>query len=588
MRKEITKLRSAMKKHGIDAYIVPTGDFHGSEYIHDYFKSRAFLSGFTGSAGTLVVTHSDALLWTDGRYFLQGEMQLKGSGITLMKDGLPNVPSIADFLSSLLGKGQTLGFDGKVMPYAAGLLYETISLKSGFNIDYSLDLLSEIWEDRPALTASPLWELPLEYAGKIFDQKLSEIRSFIKEKNATHLLLCSLEENAWLYNLRGSDVLYTPVFLGFTMISEKSVTLYAFESAFENVSLPEGVTLKPYMTENRLTVSDDILALSKDAVIALDPASCSYSIWQSAETKTAVPCDSPASLLKSVKNDSEIRATEKAHIDDGAAVLKFIYWLKNTIGKMPLTEISASDYLKSKRSEISDFVELSFDTISGYAQNGAIIHYSASEDSNAQLMPSGFLLVDSGGQYMRGTTDITRTIALGPLTDKMKKCYTAVLKSNIDLAMQVFDSQTPASDLDKIARKAVNDIGYDYNHGTGHGVGHVLCVHEGPNTINKRNNKPTISPSTITTDEPGIYIEGEFGIRLENELLCETCIDNPDKYCFRPLTLCPFERSAIIKEMLTDEELDYLNSYHRKVYETLSPLLNEKEKEFLRAETMPL
>ncbi len=588
MRKEISEIREIMSKNSCDAYIIPTSDFHGSEYVNDYFEFRRYASGFTGSAGTLLITEKEADLWTDGRYFLQAAEELKNSGITLQKMGMPETLSLTDYIKRVLKKGQTLAFDGRTMPFADGKDIAAAAEESDLILKTDLDIATLVWHDRPELKSSKIFELPASSCGKSHEEKLAELRKAMKAEDATHIVICRLEENAWLYNLRASDIGGTPVFFSYSLISHDSEVLYAFPDAFKESVLPEGVTLKPYIEGDKLAIFEDLAKLPADASVLIDPATCSYALYDAIKKVCDVKLKtSPLAYMKSVKNEKEIESTRLTHIDDGLAVTKFIHYLKNNAKTGTLTEISASDYLLSLRKEAKDFLEESFDTISGYGPNGAIIHYSATPETNAAIKPEGFLLVDSGGQYLRGTTDITRTISVGPLTEKMKKCYTAVLKANLQLAMTKFTKDTPGTELDEIARKPIREIGYDYNHGTGHGVGHVLCVHEGPNVINLRKKTSDIVSGTITTDEPGIYIEGEFGIRLENELLCKK-FDNEGTLCFEPLTLCPFDRDAIIKEMLTEQELEYLNDYHKIVYDTLAPLLNVEEKEFLYKETAKL
>lgn len=583
MKKELIALREAMKKHSVDVFVVPTNDFHGSEYINDYFKTRRFVSCFTGSAGTLVVTADDAELWTDGRYFLQAGRQLEGSGIGLMKAGEPGVPKITEYISGKLKelpRGSVLGFDGRVMSYEQAREYEETASAEGAEVVYDLDLVGEVWKDRPALSGNRIWQLPAESCGKTYDEKIERVRGAMAGRAEYHLIT-GLEENAWLYNLRGSDVAMTPVFFSFTLITPDDVRLYVFDDVLEPALVPAGVTVRNYFDLSR-----DLAALQGPANLLADLGSVSYSLIKS------VPGDvkiveglSPATCFKAVKNPVEIASTKKAHVGDGVAMVKFIHWLKTHVGREEMTEISVADHLRELRAAQKGFIDLSFDTIAGYMDDGAIIHYSATPETNKALAPEGFLLVDSGGQYLSGTTDITRTIALGPLTDKMKKYYTAVLRGHIDLTLAEFEKGTSGKPLDLIARAPLAELGLDYNHGTGHGVGHVLSVHEGPQTISRRDTGYPMEAGMITSDEPGVYIENEFGVRIENENLC---VEKDGKLGFEPITLCPYEPEAIVTEMLTDDELSYLNGYHRRVYEVLAPHLTEEEKEWLRRETEPL
>ncbi len=584
MRKELTSLRNMMKEKYIDVYIVPTNDFHGSEYINDFFKARSFVSGFTGSAGTLIVTLDDARLWTDGRYFLQADIELKSSGIYLMKDGEPSVDTISEYLEKTLQNGMRLGFDGRVISCALGQEYEKIALKKGAIVSANNDLVGEIWEDRPLLKGSKLWKLPESSYGIAFEDKLKEIRSQMRKKGADYLLITSLEENAWLYNLRGNDVEHTPVFFAFTLITENDIKLYIFDTDENKAIIPDEVTVLNYFD-----IYKDISSIDDSSAISANLSSASYSLINSIPDGCKVLNEpSPIVMLKAVKNDTEIAATKKAHINDGVAMVNFLYAIKNNLSDFD-DELAASDYLASLRAKQKGFLDLSFDTICGYMDNGAIIHYSATPESSKTLAPKGFLLVDSGGQYINGTTDITRTIALGPLSDKMKQYYTAVLRAHIDLAKTKFKKGTTGIDLDKITRAPIHELGLNYNHGTGHGVGHVLAVHEGPQNISEKKGFQEFAAGMITSDEPGIYIAGEFGIRIENELLCIQCDPSDDfDMQFDNITICPYEREAIIVESLTPEELEYLNSYHKRTYELLSPFLPEHIKEWLKEITAPL
>lgn len=559
MKQELIALRKKMQDQGIDIYMIPTTDFHGSEYVNDYFKCRRFVSGFTGSAGTLVVTADWAGLWTDGRYFLQAAAELADSGIELMKMGEPDVPTVEEFINSTPG---TLGFDGRVVDYT----FLTLLSKPAASISYNMDLVGEIWADRPQIQPSEIYALSEEITGERAESKLARVRRAMAEKGADYHLIPNLEEIAWLYNLRGADVENTPVFFAFVLITPDEDLLYTMDKGnyldiFEDLAkLPAGKIL---LDESRASVSL-IKALPKDVEI--------------------INSADPAELMKAIKNPAEIAATKHAHRKDGAAMAEFICWLKGTMAKdETLTEIAASDYLESCRRAKEGCFDLSFDTISGYMDNGAIVHYSATPETNKVLEPRGLLLVDSGGQYTDGTTDITRTIALGQLSDAMKEHYTLVLKSHIQLEMARFARGTTGAQLDVIARRPLRDAGLDFNHGTGHGVGHLLSVHEGPNTISPRGKNSLILPGMITTDEPGLYFEGEYGIRLENELLC---LEEKDgTLYFEPITFCPFEREAILPEMLTEEELAWLNKYHQEVFDRISPLVAEPVKAWLKEAT---
>ena len=565
MRKQTLDLRNKMVKHNIDAYLIQTNDFHGSEYMNDYFKCREFISGFTGSAGTMIVTMDEACLWTDGRYFLQAAAQLDGSGITLMKSGEPEVPTIAEYLRQTLTAEQTLGFDGRVTSISP-------EIAAICNLSSEHDLVGGIWPDRPAIKPSRIYHLDESVTGKSAESKLGTLRTFMQQKSYDYFLTTNLEEIAWLYNLRGNDIPHTPVFFAFLLITPEEDRLYVLNSNYTDRRT------YPYTQffEDLKTLPAGKLLLKRDEV--------NYTVLQSIPDHVEVVSQtSPLALMKCRKNEIEIACTKNAHVKDGAAMAEFLFWLKSNIGKTEITEISASDYLEKCRCMQVGCFDLSFDTISGYAENGAIIHYSATPETDKTLKPEGFLLVDSGGQYMDGTTDITRTIALGPLTDEMKKHYTAVLKGHIALATARFSKGTTGADLDRLARKPVNDIGLNYNHGTGHGVGHILSCHEGPQTISPRGAGVPILPRMICSNEPGIYIEGSHGIRLENEILCIEAAD--EMYEFETITFCPFDRDAIIKENLTENELNWLNEYHFQVYERISPLVSEDTKKWLKQAT---
>lgn len=569
MKEELLVLRREMGKRGIDAYLVPTTDFHGSEYVNDYFKCRKYVSGFTGSAGTLLVTNDFAGLWTDGRYFLQAEKQLAGSGISLMKINQPGVLSIREYLAENLKPESVVAFDGRVVDADFGK-----SLETDYNIKFDLDLVGEIWKERPALHGNEIYELPLEAVGETAESKLKRLRLAMEEKGADYHIITGLEEIAWLYNLRGSDVSHTPVFFAFSIISRDEDRLYTL---YPIAKVLEGRESLPYFQ-----FFEDIKGLKKGSLL-LDTKKASYTLVKSLPEDVEIISDvDPVEAMKAVKNQTELRCTQNAHIKDGTAMVQFIFWLKSNVGKAAISEISAADKLETLRRQQTGCFDLSFDTISGYMENGAIVHYTPTPDTDRQLRPEGLLLVDSGGQYEDGTTDITRTIALGPLTDEMREDYTTVLKSNLELSMAVFEKGITGSQLDQIARNPLRAKGLDFNHGTGHGVGHILSVHEGPNRISPTGGDWPILPGMITTDEPGVYKEGAYGIRLENELVC---VEKDGSLAFEPITLCPFDRDAILPEMLSEEERKYLNAYHEKVYRVLESRLETEVRSWLREQT---
>ena len=596
MREQLTALRKAMRENGIGAWIVPTTDFHGSEYVNDYFKCRAYLSGFTGSAGTLAVTPDAAALWTDGRYFLQAEAQLAGSGIELMREGTAGVPTLIEWLQSCLPQddaARTVGFDGRIVDLKLGR-----QLAEHFPLRWDLDLSGRVWMQRPQLTASRLSALPQEVTGESAVSKLGRIRRAMQEQGADYHLITSLEEIAWIWNLRARDVTHTPVFYAFLLLTPQETRVYLLNESKEAAELfrADGETLRilPYFA-----IFEDLKELPPGRLL-LDESRVSYGMAASiAKEIEKLAGPDPAMQMKAIKNETEIAATRRAHVQDGAAMVRFLYWLKQRLQTVqagsdekgtqlgaecaPLTEISAAAQLEQERRRAGAY-DLSFDTIAGYGPHGAIVHYGSTPE------PEGFFLVDSGGQYPNGTTDITRTIALGPLTEKMKHCYTAVLRSHIALATAVFDETTTGADLDQMTRGLMQAQGLDYLHGTGHGVGHMLSVHEGPNTISPRGKDSHILPGMITSNEPGVYLTGEFGIRLENEILCREQAADADgrRFFFETITFCPFEREAILTEELTNAEHCWLNDYHRQVYETLAPLLEPEVRNWLAEQTAPL
>lgn len=608
IRSRISKLRDEMKKAGIDAYLVPSDDDHASEYVNDHFKCREWITGFTGSAGTALITADEAFLWTDGRYFLQAEIELRGTGVTLMKMNEPGVPTIKAFISDLAaaaaaaagentGDGTfTLGFDGNTMTAEAG---EDLEKDCPVRIAYSKDLIGELWEDRPALEPSDIWEFPLKSCGKSFEEKLSDVRFDMAAKGADVLLLCDLMETAWLFNLRADDVLHTPVFYSYAIITADKCCLFTLPGAvsekLEQSLESRGITLMDYHD----TAGTLQLFTGNGETLWADKSKTSYALikW----THDIIDEPTPIEMMKAVKNEAEIAATEHAHLKDGVAETKFIYWLKQKAAELAetgkvtpedpgvtsdgkLTELSCSDKLAALRHDQDECFDLSFPSIAGYMSNGAIIHYEPTPESDTEIKAEGVFLIDSGGQYIDGTTDITRTIAVGPLSDKIKEYYTLVLKGHIDLAMAEFPRGTTGIELDKAARKPLQDRGLDYNHGTGHGVGHVLSVHEGPNYISYRSNGgQALVPGMITSDEPGIYIEGEFGIRIESEILCVE--KDKDTLGFKVITLVPLDRDAILTELLTEKERSWLNDYHERVYNSVSPFLTAEEAEWLKKET---
>lgn len=591
IQKRLEALRSEMKKRGITVYVVPTSDFHQSEYVGEYFKARKYMTGFTGSAGTAVITMKEAGLWTDGRYFIQAAAQLEGSGVTLFRMGEEGVPKVEEYVEEQLEKGGCIGFDGRVMDAKAGKKYAEIAEKKEGSLYVTEDLVDIIWTERPSLPAHKVWILEQEYAGMSTEEKLSQVREQMKQEGADVHILASLYDIAWLLNLRGDDIDHVPVFLSFVAVEEKKTTLFINQEILED-------KVKKYLKDNQIQVEDyeKIYAYAenlKDHKVLMSLEEVNYRIAENVQKHSQiVDAPNPSLLLKSIKNETELENTRIAHLKDAVAVTKFMYWLKTNIGKKEITEISASDYLEELRKEQEHFLDVSFDTICAYGANAAMMHYSASEESNAVLKPEGFLLVDSGGHYLEGTTDITRTFALGELSYEQKKHFTAVCRSNLNLANAKFLYGCSGINLDILARGPLWDMGIDYRCGTGHGVGHILNVHEGPNgfrwkIVQERNDSGKLEAGMITTDEPGVYLEGAYGIRLENELICVK--DEKNEYGqfmkFENITYVPMDLDAILPEEMTFREKQELNEYHQMVYEKISPYLNEEERIWLKEYT---
>lgn len=591
IQERLAALREEMKKRNIAIYVVPTADFHESEYVGSYFKARKFITGFTGSAGTAVITLTEAGLWTDGRYFVQAAKQLEGTTVTLYKMGMEGVPRVNEYIENTLAEGECLGFDGRVVNGGWGKELEEIVAKKHGSLYVDEDLIDLIWKDRPAMSAEPVRILDMAYTGKSTKEKLADVRAVMKEKGAQLHLMSSLYDIAWLLNVRGNDISYVPVVLSFLALSEDSCTWFVQEQILTE-------ELKAYLTENGITTQpyesfyDYVKNIHVDKVL-MNKQVANYRICNNIPASVEVLDEKdPTERMKAIKNETEVRNTRNAHVKDAVAMCRFMYWLKKNVGKIPMTEISVSDYLQQLRAEQEGFLDLSFDTICGYADHGAIVHYSATPESDVPLKPEGLLLVDSGGHYLEGTTDITRTFVLGPITDEMKADFTRVCRSNMNLANVRFLHGCTGINLDVIAREPFWEANLDYNHGTGHGVGYILNVHEGPNAFRwqksaGRSEDSVLEEGMITTDEPGIYIEGKYGIRLENELLC--CKGEKNEYgqfmYFENITYVPFDLDAIDPEQMTSVERSRLNEYHAKVYEVVSPYLEGEEKAWLKEAT---
>ncbi len=583
----LEKLRNAMKMEKVDCCLIPTSDYHDSEYVSDFFAVRRYFSGFTGSAGTLVVAESEAALFTDGRYFIQAAKELEGTEIQLMKMGEPEVPTLKEYLEKVLQDGQTLGFDGRVIPAKEAEDYEKILQKKQGRIVWDMDPAEGIWEDRPHLPGNPVYILDECYSGESVEKKIERVRSQMKEKGADVHILTTLDDIAWLFNLRGSDVDSCPVFLPYAGIRMDGVLLFADKSEVDLYLKENKVTLRPYRD-----IYDYVSGLHGEKLL-VNRGRMNYRLYKSlAEDMVVIDEANPTAMMKAVKNPTEIENLRKAHLKDAVAVTRFMFWLKDNVGKIPMTEISAEEYLEQLRREQTNFIEPSFRTICAYGANGAIIHYSAQEESCAQIMPKGLLMVDSGGHYSEGSTDITRTFVLGPVTAEMKYHFTLVLRSMLRLANTRFLYGCRGANLDIRAREVFWEQGLDFKHGTGHGVGYLLNVHEGPNSfhwkiVDNKPNSAVLEEGMVTTDEPGIYIEGSHGIRLENELLCRKGEKNEfgQFMCFENLTWVPIDLDGVAIDQLTAEERNWLNDYHRQVCEKLTPYFEGKELAWLEEAT---
>ena len=592
VKQRIENIRDLMKEKNIYAYIVPSSDYHQSEYVGDYFKSREFMSGFTGSAGTLIISMDEAGLWTDGRYFIQAENELKDSGIKLFKMGEEGVPTIEEYLLEKLPKNSTLGFDGRVMSVKEGQSLANKLAFKGINIEYKYDLVNDIWEDRCSLPTEKAFLLGIEYSGESFSDKLSRIRAVMKAKKATTHILASLDDIAWLFNIRGRDVKSNPVVLSYAVISIDSVYLFIDKNKIgKDIRAElskENVQIKGYEE-----VYEFIKKIEENEVVLIDTSKVNYAIYSNIPSNVQkIEERNPSILFKSIKNEIELKNIRNSHIKDGVAFTKFMYWLKNNIGKIEITEISATQKLEEFRREQDKFIEPSFSTIAAYKDHAAMMHYSATEESNYKLEPRDLFLVDSGGQYFDGTTDITRTIALGPIPENVRKDFTNVVRGMIRLSKAKFLYGCRGYNLDILARGPLWEEGIDYKCGTGHGIGFVLNVHEGPNGFRWKvrediDDSCILEEGMVTTNEPGVYVENSHGIRIENEIVVRKAEKNEygQFMDFEVITFAPIDLDAIDESLILKDEKVYLNNYHKQVYDKISPYLNEEEKQWLKTYT---
>ena len=583
-------LREVMQREHLSAFIFPSTDPHQGEYVPDHWKGREFISGFNGSAGTAVVTMNSAALWTDSRYFLAAEEQLRGTEFQLMKLKIEGTPTMAEWIGKECGPGAEVAVDGSCS--SANSVKELIAdlrKQGGITLRTNLDPLAQIWRNRPPIPENPVEIYPLEYAGESAHDKIARIRQALREKHADGMLMAALDDIAWTLNLRGSDVHCNPVFVSYLLIAPNDVTLYINKVKLlpqvEAYLKAEGVGVAPY--EEVRKGLKDYFAYN----ILLDPNEVNYTLYKSV-TREIVEEESPVKRMKTVKNEREIAGFKSAMLKDGISMVKFLKWLQSQLSTVnsPLSEISVSDKLTALRAEQPLYRDISFDTIAGYQEHGAIVHYEATPETDVVLKPEGLLLLDSGAQYLDGTTDITRTIALGPVTDEMKRIYTLVLKGHIQIELCKFPSGASGTQIDVLARQALWREGLNYLHGTGHGVGSYLNVHEGPHQIRMEWKPAPLVEGMTVTDEPGIYLAGKFGIRIENTLLVVPYMETEfGKFLqFESLTLCPIDKTPVIIEMLTPEEIGWLNEYHQTVFNKLSPFLDAGETVWLREACAPL
>ena len=603
IRDRLDALRKLMKERGMDAYMIPTADFHESEYVGEHFKCREYMTGFTGSAGTALITMDEACLWVDGRYYVQAAAQLKDSTVTMMKMGQEGVPSLRAYLEDKMPEGGCLGFDGRVVNAAEGLALEEMLRERGARISYGEDLAGMIWQERPELSAEPAWVLDERYAGKSALDKIADVREAMEKVHASVHVLTSLYDIAWLLNIRGNDILYNPVVLSYALVTMDQLYLFVNSSVLEGKAYPyledaKGISVREYLERTGVTVMPydgvyDMVEGLKNEKVLLEKCRINYAVYRLIDgSNKVIDRMNPTASMKAVKNDVEIENEKRAHIKDGVAMTKFIYWLKKNTGRIPMDEISVSDYLGKLRMDQEGCIGLSFATISAYGAHGAMCHYSATPESSIPLEPRGLYLIDSGGQYYEGTTDITRTIAMGPVTDEEKEHFTLVLMSMLRLGDVKFLHGCRGLSLDYAAREPLWRRGLNYEHGTGHGVSYLSSVHERPNGIRfkmvpERQDNAVMEAGMITSDEPGVYIEGSHGIRTENLVLCVE--DEKNEYGqflrFEYLTYVPIDLEVIDREIMSERDVELLNRYHEQVYEKISPYLDEDERVWLAEAT---
>lgn len=588
----ISKLRALMAEKGMDAYIIPSADNHQSEYVGEHFKARAFMTGFTGSAGTAVVTKDKAGLWTDGRYFIQAELQLEGTGVELFRMGNPGVPAVTEFLEAEMPRDGKLGFDGRLIGLQEGEDYIKKLSHKNVAVEYAYDLVDNVWQDRPDLSEEPVFLLHEKYSGESRASKLNRVREVMKEAGASRHVLTTLDDTAWLLNIRGNDVMYSPLVLCYAVVEMDRVCLFLEEgkldSEVKDALAKDGIELKPYNE-----IYEYVKGFKADDAVMIDPVRINYALYKNIPAHTRkIEKENPAILFKAVKNPVELANIEHAHIKDGVAFTKLMYWLKTNIGKTRITEISAAEKLEEFRKQQEGYLWQSFAPICAFKDHAAIVHYSATPESDAELEEGHFVLMDTGGNYYEGSTDITRTVALGEVSQELKRHFTTVARGMMNLARAKFLYGCKGYNLDILAREPFWSLDMDFKHGTGHGVGYLLNIHEGPAGFRwyimaGRNETHNLEEGMVITDEPGIYIAGSHGIRLENELIVRkgTLNESGQFMHFDAVTFAPIDLDAIEEEDLNRDEKLYLNSYHKLVYEKLADQLTREEREWLKKYT---
>lgn len=590
IQERLLRLRKQMKENGIDFYIVPTADFHQTEYVGEYFKARKYITNFSGSAGTAVVTADEARLWVDGRYFIQAEEQLAGTTVEMMKMNEPGVPTLNEYLADTLGKGGSIGFDGRVVAMGDGLAYEKIAAEKDGRIVYDCDLVGMIWEDRPALSEEPAWILEQKYAGETAAGKLARIREYMRENGATVHVLTSLDDICWTLNMRGNDIEFFPLVLSYAIITMDRMHLYINENKLDEEMKAQfagdGVILHPYND-----IYEDVKKIAKEESVLVDPVRLNYALYSNlpGEVKK-IEQRNPEVLFKAVKNPVEIANIREAQLKDSVAHVRFMKWLKENVGKTTITEMSAAEKLDEFRMEMGNFIRPSFEPIASYGEHCALMHYTSTPETDVELKEGNVFLTDTGAGFYEGSTDITRTYALGEIPEVMKEHFTLTLMGNLGLANARFLYGCTGLNLDLMARKPLWDRGLDFKCGTGHGMGYLLSIHESPAGFRWRyrpGETAILEEGMVLTDEPGVYIEGSHGIRLENELLVRKGEENEygQFMYFETITYIPMDLDAVKAEMLPEETKSQLNTYHKTVYEKVSPYLNDEEKEWLRKYT---